>query len=111
VLAVAQKCAHCGETLDVVLRAEEEAKRSAEQPGKATRPAWYSLRPLVVVGALLMIVGAVGSVYYYTLDTTATPADSVLRNLGRIQDRQVGLIASLGASGLGLALAVIGRRR
>lgn len=30
VKAVAKKCKHCGETLDVALRAAEEAKRTAE---------------------------------------------------------------------------------
>lgn len=31
VLAVAKKCKHCGETIDVTLRAAEEAKRTAER--------------------------------------------------------------------------------
>jgi TM2 domain-containing membrane protein YozV len=31
VLNVAKKCKHCGETLDVALRAAEEARRTAEQ--------------------------------------------------------------------------------
>jgi hypothetical protein len=35
VLVVAKKCKHCGETIDVVLRTAEEAKRASEK-GSAT---------------------------------------------------------------------------
>jgi hypothetical protein len=35
VLAVAKKCKHCGETLDVALRAAEESRRIAEMAGRS----------------------------------------------------------------------------
>ncbi len=34
ILAVARKCKHCGETIDVALRAAEEARRTAEHVGR-----------------------------------------------------------------------------
>jgi len=34
ILAVAKKCKHCHETIDVVLRAAEEAKRAADSKGR-----------------------------------------------------------------------------
>lgn len=43
VLAVAKKCKHCGETIDVALRAAEEAKRAAEKSS--------SQQPLVFMNA------------------------------------------------------------
>ena len=34
ILAVAKKCKHCGETIDVALRAAEEARRAADRPSQ-----------------------------------------------------------------------------
>src|SRR5688572_9570304 len=44
VLAVAKKCKHCGETLDVALRAAEEARRMAEHAAQRPHPQ-YALHP------------------------------------------------------------------
>ena len=125
VLAVAKKCKHCGETLDVDMRAAEEDKRlainSARTQRKKRPPAWYTVRPLVIIGISLLLFGVLGALYYFTMDTSvAVPSSefmgqsfggSRVYNIGLMQERQNGLIISLAVCGLGLAIAVIGRRK
>jgi hypothetical protein len=49
VRAVAKKCKHCGETLDVTLRAAEEAQRSADDAKRTA--ARSAQRPMVFMNA------------------------------------------------------------
>ena len=102
VLATAKKCKHCGEMLDVALRSTVEAKRFG---------GFVELRPLVIIGILLMVFGALGVIVYLNMDTSvAVPSTgSRVHNIGLMQKQQNGLIISLVACGLGLALVVIGR--
>lgn len=125
VLTTAKKCKHCGETLDVALRAAEEAKRLAEHSsrGRATEPspAWHTVRPLVIIGMLLMMFGGLATLYFLNMDTSvAVPSTELMgqtvgggrvHNIGLMQERQNGLIVSLAVCALGLVLAIVGRRK
>jgi DNA-directed RNA polymerase subunit RPC12/RpoP len=66
ILTKAKKCKHCGETIDVTLRAAEEARRESRKPTRKraalTSPSYVGMI-LGLVGALLLVAGVFTPVF------------------------------------------------
>jgi hypothetical protein len=99
VLATAKKCKHCGQLLLT----------------------WYTVRPLVIIGMLLMIFGGLAAIFYLNMDTSVEVSSTGflgerfevgrVHNIGLMQKQRNGLITSLAVFGLGLVLVLVGRRK
>ena len=93
----------------------EEA--SGPQPTPAVRAGF-----LKGLGAFLFLGGVVGAVYFYAYFDTSVEVPTLdilgqsvgggrVNNLGLMQDRQNGLIISIGVALVGLLLVAMGERR
>jgi hypothetical protein len=60
------------------------------------------------VGVLLLILGGIGLIYAFNMETSVETAFGAVNNIGLLNERQTYLILSGGASLVGLLLAAIG---
>ncbi|MEM7481432.1 MAG: hypothetical protein AAF481_09675 [Acidobacteriota bacterium] len=105
------KCRYCGESLD--------GRAEADEPAAAPAVSGGFLKGL---GALLFLGGVASAVYFWSFFETSVfvPGVEVLgntvgggrvHNLGRMQDRQLGLIVSVVIALIGLVSVIAGERQ
>jgi len=68
---------------------------------------------LLFLGIVMLLGGAIGAAFYINMDTTLPVSGgfgfNAVHNAGLMQDRLIGVIASVATCGIGLALAIVGQ--
>jgi hypothetical protein len=100
---------------------KRRARGDEDEEDKPANLQWSTVRVSVVLGALLLIFGLLGTLNYWSMDTTVAvePVNFMgerigggrVHNIGLMEERRNGLLVSIAAAGLGFALVAIGSRR
>lgn len=104
----APACIHCGRPMQRTVPVST-VSAAPMFPAPLPSPTTHSdSSSLARVGVLLLILGGIGLIYAFNMETSVETAFGAVNNIGLLNERQTYLILSGGASLVGLLLAAIG---
>lgn len=111
VSSAAAACPKCGHPMSVTKSTSVNAENKSEET-RSEQSTESTTKNAQSFGFVLFVGGLIATIYFLEFfDTTVSTAFGAVNNIGLLQDRQIGIIASVAALAIGIILVVFASQK